>query len=370
MSTETGRAVKIRIENERRGWNERFVNQEEKIEQLSVTNEELSQELSEVKQQNESGHFESELKVYRAVEVERKKWEARDEQILRLKTFATGSGDAIATPVLRANAEEFTPRRTCSSPERRQETESSLVITPAQLPPVPKFSGDSSKDDVENFTEWLEQFNLVAEVCQWNDRARLVNLVTRLKGSAYAFYRTCSPDQRSDYEKLTLELEKRFMPVRIPVVDTSMFHERKQQDKETVDEYAQELKRLFYKAYPRSQQCTREAEEMGKNVLSCQFLAGLKQSIKEKLLGTEGDLDLLLTKARFEEAKNDTRSGKPQKPPPVIGEVQTIRSYLVTTAPDLSVMRVGSGGILPETAGTKEEQHLKRQKGKMPLQNK
>ena len=56
---------------------------------------------------------------------------------------------------------------------------------------------------------------------------------------------------------------------------------------------------------------------MGKNVLSCQFLAGLKQSIKEKLLGTEGDLDLLLTKARFEEAKNDTRSGKPQKPPPV-----------------------------------------------------
>ena len=224
-----------RIENERRGWNEQFVNQEEKIEQLSVANEELSQELSEVKRQNESGHFESELKVYRAVEVERKRWEAREEQILRLKTFASGSGDAIATPVLRANAEEFTPRRTCSSPERRQETESSLVITPAQLPPVPKFSGDSLKDDVENFTEWLEQFNLVAEVCQWNNRARLVNLVTRLKGSAYAFYRTCSPDQRSDYEKLTLELEKRFMPVRIPVVDTSMFHERKQQDKETVD---------------------------------------------------------------------------------------------------------------------------------------
>ena len=107
--------------------------------------------MSEVKRQNESGHFESELKVYRAVEVERKKWEAREEQILRLKTFATGSGDAIATPVLRANAEEFTPRR--SSPERHQETESSL---PAQLPPVPKFSGDSSKDDVENFTEWLE----------------------------------------------------------------------------------------------------------------------------------------------------------------------------------------------------------------------
>ena len=60
--------------------------------------------MSEVKRQNESGHFESELKVYRAVEVERKKWEAREEQILRLKTFATGSGDAIATPVLRANA--------------------------------------------------------------------------------------------------------------------------------------------------------------------------------------------------------------------------------------------------------------------------
>jgi hypothetical protein len=136
----------------------------------------------------------------------------------------------------------------------------------------------------------------------------------RLKGPEYAFYRTCSPSQRSDYERLSAELNKRFTPVRIPVVDTNMFHERKQRDKETVDEYAQELRRLFYKAYPRSQQSTKEAEEMGQNVLSCQFLAGLKQSIKQKLIGTEGTFDMLLSKARFEEVKGDSTFDKPVKP--------------------------------------------------------
>jgi hypothetical protein len=77
-----------------------------------------------------------------------------------------------------------------------------------QLLPVPKFSGDNFKDNVESFTEWLEQFTIVAEVCQWSDKTRLVNLVMRLNGPAYAYYHTCSPDKRSDYAKLVAEMSK------------------------------------------------------------------------------------------------------------------------------------------------------------------
>ena len=51
---------------------------------------------------------------------------------------------------------------------------------------------------------------------------------------------------------------------------------------------------------------------MGQNVLSCQFLAGLVPGIKEKLVGSEGDFNMLLVKARFDEAKKrDLQSTSP-----------------------------------------------------------
>lgn len=42
---------------------------------------------------------------------------------------------------------------------------------------------------------------------------------------------------------------------------------------------------------------------MEQTVLSSQFVAGLLPDIKSKVAGVEGDLEKLLTKARFEEAK-------------------------------------------------------------------
>lgn len=55
------------------------------------------------------------------------------------------------------------------------------------------------------------------------------------------------------------------------------------------------LKRLFYKAYPTTQQGSPEAEAMGRTVLSSQFVAGLRADIKARVAGVEGDFE-----ARFE----------------------------------------------------------------------
>ena len=68
-------------------------------------------------------------------------------------------------------------------------------------------------------------------------------------------------------------LEKRFTPVRIQSVQSELFHSRKQQNQEKVDEYAQDLSRLYQKAYPQVQQGTGETEVMGKTVLAYQFVA-------------------------------------------------------------------------------------------------
>ena len=87
------------------------------------------------------------------------------------------------------------------------------------------------------------------------------------------------------------------------IVQSSLFHDRKQRQGEAVDTFAQELRSLFRKAYPPAQRGSEEAETMGRAVLANQFLAGLHPELKGKLAGQEGTFDQLLARARFEEAK-------------------------------------------------------------------
>ena len=191
----------------------------------------------------------------------------------------------------------------------------SQALLAQQLPPLPKFTGEDQGQG-ETFRDWLEQFELVASLGDWDDKTKLVNLVTRLRGQAYAFYRSCTLQQRAKYATLVTELTKRFTPVQIQAVQSSLFHERKQKPRETVDAYAQDLRQRFYKAYPTVQQGTRDAEEMGQLVLANQFLAGLLPELKSKVAGSEGNFEQLLTKARFEEAKlRELPGGRTDGPP-------------------------------------------------------
>ena len=57
-----------------------------------------------------------------------------------------------------------------------------------QLPLLPKFSGERNDGDMETFQDWLEQFEMIANICGRSPQAKLVNLVTRLQGQAYAFF--------------------------------------------------------------------------------------------------------------------------------------------------------------------------------------
>lgn len=72
---------------------------------------------------------------------------------------------------------------------------------------------------------------------------------------------------------------------------------------ETVDSYAQVLNKLFYCACPIMQQGSLEAESMGWTVLTCQFMAGLLNEIKNKVAGMNGEFEQLVASAHFEGAK-------------------------------------------------------------------
>ena len=90
-------------------------------------------------------------------------------------------------------------------------------------------------------------------------------------------------EQRTNYSLLVAELQKRFTPVHLPTEQSSLFHDKKQGLTETVDQYAQQLRFLFNKAYPSIQQGTKEAETSGQTVLVNQFVAELLPAIKSKL---------------------------------------------------------------------------------------
>jgi hypothetical protein len=91
----------------------------------------------------------------------------------------------------------------------------STALLAQQLPSLPNFTGDNIDNDSETFTEWIERLELVSSVGRWNDQTKLVNVATRLRGSASRFYRTCSPQQRSSYAELVAALRKRFTPVQL-----------------------------------------------------------------------------------------------------------------------------------------------------------
>ena len=144
------------------------------------------------------------------------------------------------------------------------------------IPLLGKFSGENESEAGELFMDWIEHFELVASVCHWDDRAKLVNLTTRLRGQVFAFYRSCSTQQRNNYTILVSELKKRFTPVWLQAVQSSLFHDRKQKSNESVDAYAQELHTLFYRAYPQVQQGTQETEQIAYTMLVNQFAVGLR----------------------------------------------------------------------------------------------
>ena len=160
----------------------------------------------------------------------------------------------------------------------------SSLLMGTQFPPLDVFRGRGDTP----FDEWIEQFEMVASAYGWNDHMKLVNLTTRLREQAYAFLRSCTSQQRTSYPSLTQALKARFTPVKIKAVESSRFHERKQKEGEPVDEYAQSLRVLFHRAYPASEQGSREAEDLGRSILSYQFVAGLTPPVKLKIAGMAG----------------------------------------------------------------------------------
>ena len=98
-----------------------------------------------------------------------------------------------------------------------------------------------------------------------------MHLTSALKGTAKSFFRSCPPTQMSNYHEMVAVLRKRFTPVQLTAVQTQLFHSRRQGQKESVDDFAQELRKLHARAYAAATCASTEAEKVGQTVLVNQF---------------------------------------------------------------------------------------------------
>ena len=207
---------------------------------------------------------------------------------------------------------------------------------------IPWFTGEGhgSRD---SFTEWHEHFENVAKLVGWHDHWKLVHLTSSLRDTTSTFHRSCSVDVQSNYKDLVAALKRRFTPVRLTAIQAQIFHNRQQGAGETVDQFAQELRKLFHLVYAGAACEGPKAERMGQTLLTNQFVAGLRSELKRKLIGVDGGLEELIL---FKEAKSieltsaktqmrETPVSKSPKPPSGVG---------VTAEPTAGSVTAGSVG--------------------------
>ena len=173
--------------------------QEKVVQEAQTTCRDLEEKMGSVHKQVTQVQDAGELERHRVVEAERLKWEAREARLVAQLEAQTGSRQVETRDKPTSTPENVvdlavTPTRgpTEVALRRRLAAEVKTAAAPEcmprstgsdQVPPLAAFSGEE-KDGI-NFRNWHEQLELVAGLCGWSDRVKLVNIATRLKGVAY-----------------------------------------------------------------------------------------------------------------------------------------------------------------------------------------
>ncbi|CAC5425005.1 unnamed protein product [Mytilus coruscus] len=162
---------------------------------------------------------------------------------------------------------------------------------------LPSFTGK------EKWEVWINRFEAVANLQNWDNKIKLSELLTRLQGEAVDFvFDQLNSKTLKNYPKLATELKNRFGVFENKRTYKVQFNRRTQKSNEDTADYAAELKRIYDKAYS-----NRHAKIRQEDLLQ-RFLIGL--------LDNEARIHTELTKdpKTIEEAvQEEDNSGKNTK---------------------------------------------------------
>ena len=185
--------------------------------------EEWHREVARLNRELEQAHSHRELEVLRAVGAARdahddkeRSWLARErawterekrlkEEVQELRAQLKKEGPRPpeeaprgddATDRGRESTEE--PGDSSTTPRTSDVGPTSVLAGMQQIPDLPRFDG-SKLGEAETIEDWLDQLEIVAIAFRWEEDARLAHLVSRLKGPALAYYRSCSTETKRSY---------------------------------------------------------------------------------------------------------------------------------------------------------------------------
>ena len=116
------------------------------------------------------------------------------------------------------------------------------------LPTLQKFGGDG-----DAFDRWLRKFSHYAELEQWTERQKLLQLELYLSGRAEQVYEVLPASAKDTFPRAVESLKMRLQPDANKALLSSQLMKRKQRAGESVSTYAQELEVLFEKSYGKRQ---------------------------------------------------------------------------------------------------------------------
>ena len=128
-----------------------------------------------------------------------------------------------------------------------------MAAKPVALPEV--FTGDGK----QSWSDWIDHFDSVADVNEWNADAKKKWIRARLTGRAATAFRRLPEADRATFDKIVAGLTKRFEPECRKELYIAEFQGRRKRRNEDWAAYADDLKTLVEKAYPALQA---EAQEL------------------------------------------------------------------------------------------------------------
>ena len=102
----------------------------------------------------------------------------------------------------------------------------------------------------KSWIEWMDHFESIAAVCEWNDEAKLKWLRVRLTGRAGAAFRRLPEATRADFTETMKALQERFEPESKKELYRAELQTRTKKRNEDWAAFGDDLKLLADRAYP------------------------------------------------------------------------------------------------------------------------
>ena len=146
-----------------------------------------------------------------------------------------------------------------------------------------------------SFVAFLESFNAGAEMAGWQDAQKLYRLRQSLRGEALEYFTTqLSEEDKPSFDAAVQVLQSRFEEKKAPATYRAQLRNRQMQPKESATEFLAALKKLAVRAYPETNNKTRDS------IVLQHFLNGLQDHQAAMHIGMKQPATLEEAEAAYE----------------------------------------------------------------------